>query len=110
MFELITSILVIYVIGSILRRDGERKREVARLQARIAELHRIVTSSKGPGEADPERLIQWELHDLQLRLHDALPTGTTEDAFEQLHYVEEKISRSVVMARDLPTEAESTLA
>ena len=65
MFELITSILVIYVIGSILRRDGERKREVARLQARIAELHRIVTSSKGPGEADPERLIQWELHDLQ---------------------------------------------
>lgn len=112
MYELVTLILVIYVVGSILRRTAERKREMDRLQTRVNHLSDVVASlQQGGGPMRSEQIIELELLDLQMQLQDFnLQSGNApQETFEHLHYVEETISRSIFLAPELPMQAESTL-
>ena len=112
MYELVTLVLVIYVVGSILRRTAERKREMDRLKARVNQLSEIVSRLDVEGAPlSSEQIVELELRDLQMQLQDFNGTADSaaQTAFEHLHFVEETISKSIFLAPELPTEAESTL-
>lgn len=112
MFELVTLILVLHVAVSIYRRSAERQRDVERLKTKVADLSKLVVrlQQSGRREEIPEQIIQLELRDLCSQLHDQITAGEqAEIAFEHLHFVEESISKSIVVAAELPTTAESTL-
>ena len=112
MYELVTLILVIYVVGSIMRRTADRKREMDRLKVRVNHLNEVVNKLQSGGRAiSSEQIIELELIDLQMQLQEfnSFADVAAQEAFEHLHYVEETISNSIFLAPDLPTEAESTL-
>ena len=117
MYEVITLILVLYVVGSVMRRSADRHREMKRVNARVNQLSKIVGNMQG-GVPDKfaHQLLELELKDLQMQLHDHKEQSfdfsadsAAQEAFEHLHYVEETMTRSVVLAPDLPVNAESTL-
>lgn len=112
MFEIVTLILVLYVTYSIMRRSNDRRREVERLQLKVAELSAVVAEMQQSSVTEvSERLIEMELRDIRTQLEEFNVSADTiaQDAFEQVHFVEETISKSIVVAPGLPTKAESTL-
>lgn len=112
MCDLITLILAIYVVGSILRREANRKREVQRIQSRIGELSSIVHQMQDQQALRSEQFIQLEIRDLQMQLEHQLMADRSDfqETFQHLHYVEEQINKSVFLPADLPISAESTLS
>lgn len=112
MFELATLVLVLYVTVSIFRRSHERKSEVERLQLKVAELSDIVKCiHNGDEKRDvTEMILKMEFRDMRAQFNDLdIDTEVQRESFEQLHYVEETISKSVFVPSELPTTAESTL-
>jgi len=118
MYEVVTLILVLYVVGSIMRRSADRHREMERLNARVSQLSKVVRHmQQGVTDEFSHQLIELELKDLQMQLHghkeenfDFTADSAAQEAFEHLHYVEETMSRSVVLAPDMPLNAEATLS
>ena len=115
MYEIVTLVLVLYVFNSIVLRSAERRREVKRLQGKVTELQKVVASLQGSGNGEAglqEKLVELELQDILTRLDDyrAPQIESNAEDFEQSHYVEGDVSKSVVVGKTLPTAAESTLA
>ena len=114
MFELVTLILVLYVAHSIARRSAERKRELDRIQTKVRDLQQMVQELRGlPDDRGtvPERLVAMELQELCSHLRDEFDSSADEmaqQAFAHEHFVEEHMSKSILMA-PMPTNAESTL-
>lgn len=113
MYELVTLILVIYVVGSIMRRTAERRREVERLSQRVSQLNEIVArlQKTDNAQAISEQFIELELRDLEMQMKDCLAAEDpgAQEAFEHLHYVEETISKSIFVPREMPSHTESTI-
>lgn len=114
MFELATLILVLYVAHSIFLRSRDRNREIERLHEKVAELSDIVKRiHRGDENTDvSEMILKMEFRDIRAQFDDLdidIEAEAQKEAFEQLHYVEETISKSVFVPAEMPTTAESTL-
>ena len=115
MYEIIILVLVLYVFNSIVLRSAERRREIKRLQGKVAELQKVVSQIRGRETTQEDdlqgKLVELELQDILTRLDNyrAPQVESNPDDFEQSHYVEGEVSKSVVVGKSMPSKAESTL-
>ena len=113
MYKIATLILVLYVIASIMRRSTIRERESKRLKRKVDELTRIVEQlNNGQSAAQvSEAMLEFQIRDIRSQFEELeVPMGQQKKTtFEQLHFVEGRISKSTFVPLELAPTVESTM-
>jgi|GEM_PF-4916847 len=113
MYRIATLILVIYVIASIMRRSTVRDREARRLKRQVDELTRLVkhiSTAQSASEVS-EAMLGFQIRDIRSQFDELdIPMGQErKTTFEQLHFVEGRISKSTFVPQEIEPSIESTL-